>query len=235
VLVDYKGGATFAGMADLPQLAGMVDSLEGDLGRVDRVGDALGGEMRRRMGLLREAGNAENLIVYRKRAVERNLDPLPHLLVVIDEFVELLIAFPDFIDVLASIGRVGRSVGVHLILASQQMEEGRLRGVDKNIRCRVALRTQTPAESRVAIGVPDAASLPSTPGNGILQVDSILRRFRASYVSGPLPAGDGVTSDGRSMLDIAVARLGMDRQSVHQVWMDELPASIPLGRFLVRR
>ncbi|MDT7743988.1 MAG: segregation ATPase FtsK/SpoIIIE, family, partial [Actinomycetota bacterium] len=95
---------------------------------------------------------------------------MPHLLVVVAEFSELLTAQPDFIDLFVQVGRVGRSLGVHLQLATQRLEEGRLRGLDSHLSYRLALRTFSAAESRTAIGNTDAFELPSVPGSAYLKV-----------------------------------------------------------------
>ena len=114
---------------------------------------------------------------------------MPSLFVVLDEFSELLAAKPEFIDLFVTIGRVGRSLGVHLLLASQRLEEGRLRGLDTQLSYRIGLRTFSAQESRIVLGVPDAYELPSQPGNGYLKDGtSGLTRFKAAYVSGSLTA-----------------------------------------------
>ncbi|HEY8663201.1 MAG TPA: type VII secretion protein EccCb, partial [Propionibacteriaceae bacterium] len=115
-----------------------------------------------------------------------DIPPMPSLFIVVDEFSELLTARPEFIDLFIQIGRIGRSIGVHLLLASQRLEESKLRGLDTYLSYRVALRTFSPAESRVVIGVPDAYELPSPPGNAYLKFDTTnMVRFKAAYVSGP--------------------------------------------------
>lgn len=190
VLVDFKGGATFAGMADMPHVSAVITNLENELTLVDRMQDALSGEMVRRQELLREAGNFASLRDYEKaRAAGQELPPLPSLFIVVDEFSELLSAKPEFIDLFVAIGRLGRSLGLHLLLASQRLEEGRLRGLESHLSYRVGLRTFSAAESRTVIGVPDAYELPPVPGLGYLKPDqSTLLKFKASYVSGPPPA-----------------------------------------------
>ncbi|HXM57229.1 MAG TPA: type VII secretion protein EccCa, partial [Candidatus Dormibacteraeota bacterium] len=141
VLVDFKGGAAFAGLNDLPHVAGFITNLADDLGLVDRMRDALFGETRRRQQMLKRAGNLGALRQYhQRRDLGASLEPLPYLLVVIDEFAELLAARPDFIELFVAIGRLGRSLGVHLMLASQQLEEGRLRGLEGHLSYRFALR-----------------------------------------------------------------------------------------------
>ncbi|MEV4110567.1 type VII secretion protein EccCa [Nonomuraea sp. NPDC049695] len=186
VLVDFKGGATFLGLESLSHVSAVITNLEDELPLVDRMHDALHGEMVRRQELLRAAGNYASLRDY-ERAREQgvNLHPMPTLFVVLDEFSELLTAKPEFVDLFVMIGRLGRSLGVHLLLASQRLEEGRLRGLDTHLSYRIGLRTFSAMESRVVLGVADAYELPSAPGNGYLKFDTTgMTRFKAAYVSG---------------------------------------------------
>ncbi|MBK8732429.1 MAG: type VII secretion protein EccCa [Actinomycetales bacterium] len=189
VLVDFKGGATFAGMADMPHVSAIITNLSEELTLVDRMQDALSGEMTRRQELLRASGNFGSLRDYEKARTsgERpDLEPLPSLLIVCDEFSELLSAKPEFVDLFVAIGRLGRSLGIHLLLSSQRLEEGRLRGLDSHLSYRIGLRTFSESESRSVIGVGDAYTLPAVPGLGFLKPDqSSLWRFKAAYVSGP--------------------------------------------------
>ena len=190
VLVDFKGGATFAGMADMPHVSAVITNLANELTLVDRMQDALSGEMTRRQELLRDAGNYASIRDYEKaRANGEDLVPMPSLFIVVDEFSEMLSAKPEFIDLFVAIGRLGRSLGLHLLLASQRLEEGRLRGLESHLSYRVGLRTFSAGESRAVLGVPDAYELPAVPGLGYLKPDqSTLLRFKAAYVSGP-PSG----------------------------------------------
>ncbi|MFW6692251.1 type VII secretion protein EccCa [Streptomyces sp. MAR4 CNX-425] len=199
VLVDFKGGATFAGMSDLPHVAAVITNLEDDLALVDRMREALSGEMNRRQEVLRGAGNLVSVRDYEKaRQRGADLPPLPSLFIVVDEFSELLTHKPDFADLFVQIGRLGRSLGLHLLLASQRLEEGRLRGLEAHLSYRIGLRTFSEAESRTALGVPDAHHLPPAPGHGYLKTDThTLRRFRAAYVSGAHTSGEG---DGEAAL-----------------------------------
>ncbi|MEW2620075.1 type VII secretion protein EccCa [Streptomyces sp. NPDC048106] len=191
VLADFKGGATFAGMAQMPHVAAVITNLADDLTLVDRMGDSIRGELNRRQEMLRDAGNYANIHDYEKaRAAGAPLQPVPSLVLVIDEFSELLTAKPDFIEMFVQIGRIGRSLGVHLLLASQRLEEGRLRGLETYLSYRIGLRTFSAAESRAALGVPDAYELPNVPGSGFLKfgTDEMVR-FKAAYVSGVYRSG----------------------------------------------
>jgi len=193
VLVDFKGGATFAGVTELPHVAGLITNLADDLALVDRMRAALQGEQQRRQRMLRDAGNVDSLRDYQLRQAAggtdvngKPLEPLPYLLIVVDEFGELLSQRPDFIDLFVQIGRVGRSLGMHLLLATQRLEEGRLRGLESHLSYRICLRTFSAAESRAVIGTPDAYRLPPIPGSAYLKVDeSVYERFRVAHVSAP--------------------------------------------------
>ncbi|RZS43089.1 S-DNA-T family DNA segregation ATPase FtsK/SpoIIIE [Herbihabitans rhizosphaerae] len=190
VLVDFKGGATFADLGRLPHVAATITNLEDDLALVDRMREALAGEMNRRQEILRDAGNVVSIRDYeQRRQAGAPLPPMPSLLIVVDEFSELLSQKPDFVDLFVQIGRLGRSLGLHLLLASQRLDEGRLRGLEAHLSYRIGLRTFSAEESRVAIGVPDAVDLPSAPGHGYLATEARTRkRFRAGYVSGAYSA-----------------------------------------------
>ena len=187
VLVDFKGGATFTRLDRLPHTSAVITNLSDELPLVDRMSDAINGELVRRQELLRAAGNYASQRDYEKaRAAGAPLAALPSLLIICDEFSELLTAKPDFIDMFVQIGRVGRSLGVHLLLASQRLEEGRLRGLDTHLSYRIGLRTFSAMESRVVLGATDAYELPRAPGHGYLRFGTEpLVRFKAAYVSGP--------------------------------------------------
>ena len=100
----------------------------------------------------------------------------------------MLASKPEFVELFVTIGRVGRSLGIYLLLASQRLDEGRIHRVEGHLSYRVALRTFSSMESRSVIGVSSAYELPSAPGNGYLKIDTTnLVRFKAAYVSGPCP------------------------------------------------
>ncbi|MGC0250006.1 type VII secretion protein EccCa [Pseudactinotalea sp. Z1748] len=188
VLVDFKGGATFAGMADMPHVSAIITNLGEELTLVDRMQDALKGEMVRRQELLRSAGNFANVADYEKarKGGRTDLEPLPALLIVADEFSELLAAKPEFTELFVAIGRLGRSLQMHMLLSTQRLEEGRLRGLESHLSYRIGLKTFSGADSRAVIGVPDAFELPGGGGHGFLKPDaSTLIQFRAAYVSAP--------------------------------------------------
>jgi len=243
VLVDYKGGAAFAELSRLPHTAGLITNLQRDLTLVDRMREALVGEQERRQSMLRDAGNLDDCRAYRAaQETDPSLTPMPYLLVIVDEFAELLAARPDFIDLFVGLGRVGRSLGMHLLLSSQRLDQGRLRGLESHLRYRICLRTYSSAESKEVLGTPDAYLLPSLPGLGYLKVDtSVYSQFRTALVStahreptleeaeplvavrsfdaaagGPTDGGEEAprpTGDTQTDLKILVARLGEGRSA----------------------
>ena len=197
VLVDFKGGATFLGLDRLPHTSAVITNLADEASLVGRMQDALHGELIRRQELLRQAGGYSSVLDYeRARAQGTQLDPLPTLFVVVDEFSELLNTHRDFIELFVMIGRLGRSLAVHLLLASQRLDDGRIGQLESHLSYRIGLRTFSAIESRSVIGVPDAYSLPPAPGNGYLRTDvSTLIRFRSAYVSGTHRGNDRVRRD----------------------------------------
>ncbi|MHB1924805.1 MAG: type VII secretion protein EccCb [Acidimicrobiales bacterium] len=213
VLMDFKGGAAFSGLAELPHVAGLVTNLAEDGGRIERARDALRAEVERRQEVLRAAG-AESIRDLHDRAA----GSLPYLVVVVDEFGELLASCPEFIDTFTTIASVGRSLGIHLLLATQRLDEGRIRRLEPHLRYRIALRTNTAQESRSVLDSPAAFELPSTPGGGWFRVDDRSVRFRAAVVGPELPA----------LVQSAAA--GADR--ARPVWLDPLPESLVLEDLL---
>ncbi|TFV54844.1 type VII secretion protein EccCa [Mycobacterium sp. PS03-16] len=259
VLVDFKGGATFLGLERLAHVSAVITNLAEEAHLVARMRDALAGEMHRRQHLLRAAGNVANIGRYRQaRSTRPDLAPLPALVIVVDEFSELLSRHPDFAELFVAIGRVGRSLGMHLLLASQRLDEGRLRGLDTHLSYRICLKTFSASESRAVLGVPDAHTLPSTPGVGYLKTASgEMTRFRAAYVSGPsarcepapavtapalLTAAPAIEETapplnpgtGPSILDAVTARLTGHGTPAHPVWLAPLAQPPTLDAVLSR-
>ena len=186
ILVDFKGGATFLGLERARHVSAVITNLADEAHLVTRTNDALAGEMNRRQELLRAAGNYGNVTEYEHaRSQGAELPPLPALFIVVDEFSELLSQHPDFADLFVAIGRLGRSLGMHLLLASQRLDEGRLRGLETHLSYRICLKTFSASESRAVLGVPDAYHLPTTPGAAYLKTSSgDLLRFQTAFVSG---------------------------------------------------
>ncbi|RRO91708.1 cell division protein FtsK [Corynebacterium bovis] len=234
VLVDFKGGAAFLGLERLPHTSAVITNLSEDAVLVDRMQDALLGEMHRRQERLHAAGLSTAAEFNRRWPGE-----MPALLIVVDEFSELLHARPEFADVFAAVGRLGRSLRMHLLLASQRLEEGRLRGLESHLSYRIALRKFSAQESRALIGTSAAYELPPQPGAAILAAQGHTVRFQAAYVSGPehprerrvvRPLGSEPEAT-RSTFDLVVDSLAGPCR--HPVWLPPLPAELPASAVVV--
>ncbi|MDO3639390.1 type VII secretion protein EccCa [Mycolicibacterium arseniciresistens] len=193
LLTDFKGGSTFLGMEKLPHTAAVVTNMEEEAELVSRMGEVLTGELDRRQSILRQAGiqvgaaGALSGVAEYEKHRERGADlpPMPTLFVVVDEFAELLQNHPDFIQLFDRICRVGRSLRVHLLLATQSLNTGGVR-IDKlepNLTYRIALRTTSSAESKAVIGTPEAQYITNKEsGVGFLRVGmEDPAKFRSVY------------------------------------------------------
>ena len=154
VLVDYKGGSAFAACADLPHCVGLITDLDGHL--VGRALDSLGAELRRRERLFAGADGAKDIEDYWARTGAR----LPRLVIVVDEFASLIEELPDFVSGVVGIGMRGRSLGVHVILATQRPGGVVTADMRANLNLRICLRVTAAAESLDVIDAPDAARIP---------------------------------------------------------------------------
>lgn len=252
VLVDFKGGATFLGFEQARHVAAVITNLADEAHLVARMSDALAGELHRRQELLRTAGGFANLADYnRARARHPSLSALPALVIIVDEFSELLTQHPDFAELFVTIGRLGRSLGIHLLLASQRLDEGRLRGLDTHLSYRICLKTFSAAESRAVLGLPDAHQLPSVPGAALVKTASgELTRFQTAFVSGACPprrespvapppvprifTAAAVLAAGirprdetvalRTVSDVVLDRVAGRGQAAHRIWLPPLTA-----------
>ncbi|MEA3308608.1 MAG: FtsK/SpoIIIE domain-containing protein, partial [Chloroflexota bacterium] len=184
ILVDFKGGGTFADLVSLPHTLGMVTDLSGNL--TERALIALGAEMDRRKRLFNAAG-VNDIGPYQDLYWQHKVkDPLPRLVVIVDEFAELVTDYPDFMDGLSSIARVGRTLGVHLILATQSPAGVVKQQIWANAKFRICLRVESRQESQEMLHRQEAANLPRTPGRGYLQVgnNDVFELFQVARVAG---------------------------------------------------
>ncbi len=189
VLIDYKGGAAFKDCGRLPHTVGMVTDLDGHL--TNRALASLGAELRRREHQLAGAG-AKDIEDY-LAGKDAGDAPMPRLLIVIDEFAALVQELPDFVAGLIDIARRGRSLGVHLILATQRPAGVVSAEIKSNTNLRIALRVTDPADSSDVIEAPDAAHIAkSLPGRAYARLGhSSLVAFQSSRVGGRPAAADG--------------------------------------------
>ncbi|MEV6846523.1 FtsK/SpoIIIE domain-containing protein [Actinoplanes sp. NPDC051411] len=184
VLVDYKGGSAFHSCVRLPHTLGMVTDLDSAL--VTRALESLAAELRRREEILAQVA-AKDLARYRvMRQRDPSLPAVPRLVLVIDEFATLVREVPDFIPGLVSIAQRGRSLGIHLILATQRPGGVVTSDIRANTNLRIALRVTDPMESTDVIDVPDAALIPvSVPGRALARLaHRSTLPFQTAYVGG---------------------------------------------------
>ena len=155
ILIDFKGGAAFKACERLPHTIGTISNLDEQL--ANRALISLEAEMERRQRLFASVGEGvDNIIEYH---ATNPPEPMPRLLLVIDEFAMLAKDFPDVLSSLVSIGAVGRTLGVHMILATQRPAGVVNNDILANTNLRVALRVQSKDDSSNVIEVPDAASI----------------------------------------------------------------------------
>ncbi|MGH3865458.1 MAG: FtsK/SpoIIIE domain-containing protein [Pseudonocardiaceae bacterium] len=197
VLIDYKGGSAFKDCADLPHTAGMVTDLDSHL--VERALESISAELRRRERLLADAGAPDIEAYLLVAGATPGLPPLPRLLIVIDEFASLVRELPDFVTGLVDLARRGRSLGIHLILATQRPSGVVSPEIRANTDLRIALRVTDAAESADVIDTPDAARITkATPGRAYVRCGaSSLVPMQAGRVGGRHPGGERRNGGGR--------------------------------------
>ncbi|MFO7171886.1 MAG: type VII secretion protein EssC [Bacillota bacterium] len=205
VMVDYKGGGMAGAFRDLPHVVGTLTNLDGGLAR--RALAALKAELRRRQRLLAEAG-VDHIDKYiRARREGRPLPPLPHLVILVDEFAELKAEQPEFMRELVSAVRVGRSLGVHLILATQKPAGVVDEQIWSNTRFRICLRVERPQDSQEVLKSPLAATITGS-GRAYFQVGNNERfeLFQSGWAGAPYrpEAGDGEPEAALTIAEVAL-------------------------------
>jgi DNA segregation ATPase FtsK/SpoIIIE, S-DNA-T family len=168
VLADYKGGTAFDPFKKMPHAVDIVTNLQGSLGA--RTFIATKSEMNRRSGLLADS-SVKHIVEYRKKNMHVTNQPFPFLFIIVDEFAEMVKEFPEFKGNLDSITRLGRALGVTLILATQRPAGVVTDQMRSNIKWRMCLRVESSEDSRELLKRSDAAFLPNNiPGRAYLQV-----------------------------------------------------------------
>ena len=197
-VIDYKGGGMANLFTGLPHLAGKITNLSGN--QVHRAMISIKSENLRRQRLFSKYG-VNHINAYTRLYKEHQADePIPHLFIVIDEFAELKREEPDFMQELIMVAQVGRSLGVHLILATQKPSGTVDDNIKANAKFRLCLRVQDRQDSTDMLGRPDAAYL-TQAGRCYLQVgnDEIFELFQSGY-SGALYTGEVQTSAAAAMI-----------------------------------
>ncbi len=178
VLVDYKGGGAFDVCGDLPHTVAVVTDLDGHLAA--RALRSMQAELRYREVMFREA-DAHDMPAYRAAG-----HSMPRLVVIVDEFATLAAELPEFLDALVDIAQRGRSLGIHLLLATQRPAGVLDAKIRANTNLRVSLRVQDDNDSLDVIGIADAARLGrSDVGRGFVRLGaSEVIPFQAAYAGG---------------------------------------------------
>lgn len=248
VLVDYKGGAAFSGCVDLPHTAGLVTDLDEHL--AERALTSLGAELTRRERALK-ARDCKDIEAYqRARVTDASLPALARLVVVIDEFRLLAEELPTFVTGLVRVAAVGRSLGVHLVLATQRPGGIVNADIKANVNLRIALRVRDRADSDDVVDAPDAARIDvATPGRALCRSGSgPLRAVQIARVTGssrtsdtaeiqvvradaaPAPATPETTGDDDLARIVAGLREAAARGQIDPApvaWLPPLPSSLP--------
>lgn len=233
VLVDYKGGAAFDACAGLPHTAAVVTDL--DPGSAARALVGLDAELRRRERLLRTVGAAD-LTAY--RSVEGTA-PLARLVIVIDELAALVSEVPGFVPALVALAQRGRSLGMHLVLATQRPAGVVDDSIRANTDLRLALRLQDPADGRDVVGDALPASFPrAAPGRAVLTTssgDAVV--FQSAICSAAVRPTDAPVAGDQlgAAVDAAVRAVRADAREIPPApWLPALHDLGPLTRDRLR-
>lgn len=251
LLVDYKGGAAFSSLTLLPHTVGLITDLSPQLAMRALV--SLRAELRYREEQFAKLGISEITEVPKNGSVEVP----PALVVVVDEFATLARELPDFVDGLVDLSQRGRSLGMHLVLATQRPAGVITDAIRANTGLRIALRVADEDDSRDVVELPEAALLPrDVPGRAILRsgpgqcaavqfaYSGSSRQAEIRARSWPLgdPAPKGVVDVARSSLTdldaavasvVAAAAKGQLR-SPRPPWLDALPELLALSQIQPR-
>lgn len=180
VIIDFKGGGMVNQFRDLPHLLGAITNIDGK--EIDRSLKSIKAELQKRQRLFAEA-DVNHIDKYIKKYKTKEVSvPLPHLIIIVDEFAELKAEQPEFMKELISAARIGRSLGVHLILATQKPSGQVNEQIWSNSRFKLCLKVQSQEDSNEVIKSPLAAEI-KEPGRAYLQVgnNEIFELFQSAY------------------------------------------------------
>ena len=249
-LVDYKGGAAFNELLHLPHTVGVVTDIETHASYAERVILALSGEIEHRKKVLEDARKSfglgrTHIDEYRKLPVKRLL---PRLIIIFDEFAEFKQRHPEESRRLISIARLGRSLGIHLILATQNIQAAIDPEILQNATFRICLRVSDPQDSVQMIGIRDAVALPRGRAYFAAQTRHL---FQAAYSGGPyrfaghetiplskvLPEGVQPSAMERTESQVIAERLIYAAENLNvrkppAIWPDPLPERLYLPDLL---
>lgn len=208
ILIDYKGGGMSDTLKMLPHVVGIIDNLGGRAGII-RSMTSITSELKRRQRVFKETGEQlglSNLDIHKYQKLYREgkvNQPMQHLIIVSDEFAELKQQEPQFMDDLVSAARIGRSLGVHLILATQKPTGVVNDQITSNTRFRVCLKVQDKSDSMEMLARPEAAMLTKT-GRYYLQVgfNEVFQLGQSAYSGAPSIPQDRYTDQPDNTIEI---------------------------------
>lgn len=184
LLIDFKGGGMANQFKDLPHLIGAITNIDGK--EINRSLLSIRAELQKRQELFSEYGvnHIDDYIKLYKNHTAK--EPLPHLILIVDEFAELKSEQPEFMKELISTARIGRSLGIHLILATQKPAGVVNEQIWSNSRFKLCLKVQDKADSNEVLKSPLAAEI-REPGRAYLQVgnNEVFQLFQSAYSGAP--------------------------------------------------
>ena len=186
IIIDFKGGGMVNQFRDLPHLNGAITNI--DDGEINRSLSSIKAELKKRQRLFAEydVNHIDDYIRLYKEGKAKT--PLPHLVLIVDEFAELKSEQPEFMKELISAARIGRSLGVHLILATQKPSGVVNDQIWSNSKFKLCLKVQNKSDSNEVLKSPLAAEI-REPGRAYLQVgnNEIFQLFQSAYSGAPIP------------------------------------------------
>jgi len=225
VIIDFKGGGMVNQFAELPHLMGAITNIDGKA--INRSLKSIKAELQKRQRCFAEA-DVNHIDKYiRKYQAGEVSEPLPHLIVIVDEFAELKAEQPEFMKELISAARIGRSLGVHLILATQKPSGQVSEQIWSNSRFKLCLKVQSMQDSNEVLKSPLAAEI-KEPGRAYLQVgnNEIFELFQSAYSGAPEKTDVSnarafsvynLTDTGKRIPVFVQKKTGGDTQSVTQL------------------
>ena len=207
ILIDYKGGGMAKTFKSLPHTAGIITNLDGSL--INRCLTSINSELKRRQKVLDEASQKlgiSNIDIYKYQKLYREHqveEALPHLFIISDEFAELKSQQPEFMQELISTARIGRSLGIHLILATQKPSGVVNEQIWSNSKFKICLKVATKQDSQEMLKKPDAAELKQT-GRFYLQVgyDELFKLGQSAWAGAPYIPDDEYIEENTDSISI---------------------------------
>ena len=239
-IIDFKGGGMANLFSNLPHMMGQISNLSGN--QVRRAMVSIKSENARRMSLFSEYGvnKIDDYVKLYKN--QEAAQPLPHLLIIIDEFAELKREEPEFMKELISVAQVGRSLGVHLILATQKPSGTVDDNIWSNSKFKLCLRVADKQDSNDMLHKPDAAYL-TRAGRCYLQVgnDEIFELFQSGWSGAAFDPDGGSDQSGAILLDLqgrraVVGNRAKSRKKIESThrWIKEVARCVREARNVVQ-